>query len=53
MWPGLSVAPPSLLSTSSSPPSLADSFPSLSCCSRSLEMTGARQPTSIVRHERR
>jgi hypothetical protein len=50
---GLSVAPPSLLSTLSSLPSLADPFPSLSCHSRSPEMTGARQPTSAVRHERR
>jgi hypothetical protein len=52
-WSGLSIMPPSLLSTSSSPPSLADPFPLLSCRSGSLEMTGARQPTSTVRHERR
>jgi hypothetical protein len=40
------------LSTSSSPPSFADPFPSLSCRFVSPEMTGARQPTSAVRHER-
>jgi hypothetical protein len=53
MWTGLSVVPPSLLSTSSSLSSLTDPFPSLSCRSGSPEMTGARQPTSAVRHERR
>jgi hypothetical protein len=38
-WTGLSVAPPSLLSTSSSSSSLTDPFPSLYCHSGSPEMT--------------
>jgi hypothetical protein len=51
-WTGLFVTPPSLLSTPSSPSSLTDPFPSLYCHWGSPEMTGARQPTSAVRHGR-